>query len=111
WNNGLPLNAVPPDCKGLQFDLMNGQTDEMQKHNGQTLSNFAAANAAALRLAPKVDKQPQAFSFHPLIRTNDGFAAVQIVTELIQRKDVLLDPKNPASAKIRMYGGSTVHFD
>jgi hypothetical protein len=111
WNNGLPPNAAPPVCKDLQFDLMNGQTDEMQKHNGQTLSNFAAANAAALRLASKVDKQPQAFSFHPLIRTNDGFAAVQIVTELMQRKDVLLDPNNPQSTKIRMYGGSTVHFD
>jgi hypothetical protein len=108
---GVDPNQDVPVCLGLQFDLMNGQTPAMEKSNGRALSNFAAKYAAELRLVPNLEKQPYAHSFHPLIRTNDGFSRVQIVTELMQRKDVPSDPSDPKSPKIRRYGGATVHLD
>jgi len=36
---------------------------------------------------------------------------VQIVAELMQRKDVPSDPSDPKSPKIRRYGGSTIHLN
>ena len=110
WRSVDP-DEVMPVCAGLQIDLVNGQTRPMEKNNGRVLSNFAAKYSKELRLMPNLAKQPYAHSFHPLIRTNDGFSRVQIVAELMQRIDVPLDPKDPKSPKIRRYGGSTVHLD
>lgn len=110
WQGVDPNQAVPV-CKGLQFDLMNGESKEMKKRNAQLLSTFGTTYAKELHLATDLGKNPHAQSFHPVIRINDGFSTVQIVTELLQRKDALLDPKDPNSPKIRIYGGSTVHLE
>ena len=107
---GVEEGKNAPVCEGLQFDLMSGQTDAMQRHNAAVLSSFANKYRAELRMI-KTEKQPFAHSFHPLIRTNDGFSHVQVVAELMQRVDVPLDPSDPSSPKVRRYGGATVHLE
>jgi hypothetical protein len=90
---------------------MNGETPEMKRRNAQLLSTFGKANARALHLSSDLPKNPFAQSFHPVVRINDGFSTVQIVTELMQRTDIPLDPKDANSPQIRIYGGSTVHLE
>jgi len=108
---GVDPNQRVPVCRGLRFDLMKGETPEMKQENARLLSNFGSDNARALHLSRGLPKKPWAQSFHPVIRINDGFSTVQIVTELLQRKDIPLDPKEKGSPQIRLYGGSTIHFD
>jgi hypothetical protein len=110
WRGVDPDQDVPV-CNEMHWDLMNGETPLMTKSNGRALSNFAAKYAEELHLVQHLPRQPHAHSFHPLIRSKDGFARVQIVAELMQRHDVPVDANDPKSPKIRRYGGSTVHFD
>ncbi len=49
--------------------------------------------------------------YQPLVRTNEGVPRIEAVAMFVQRKDVPLDPADPDSPKLRVYGGSTVHFD
>jgi hypothetical protein len=108
WTGVPPGSASQPVVRGLQFDLMNGQTPQMQKANAILLHAFGGTYAKALHLNPDGHFVK---SFHPLIRKVDGRAHVEIVTEVMQRMDIPLDEKDRSSPKVRIYGGSTVHLN
>jgi hypothetical protein len=80
----------------------------MQKANAILLHAFGTSYAKALHLNPGGHFVK---SFHPLIRTVEGRARVEIVTEIMQRIDIHLDEKDRTSPKVRVYGGSTVHLN
>ena len=106
WS-GPRQKGPPPVCKGLDFDPIG---PEAQKQNYIRLSQFGQQFAKQLYLLKIDERKPFVNAFHP-IRTVDGPSQVELVTELMQRIEVRLDPKDKTSPMVRVYGGSTVHFN
>lgn len=111
WTGVSPGTKSAPACTGLRFDLLRGESEAVRKRNFQRLHAFATQYRPELKLVADEDSVLSVDSYHPLVRVDEGTSRVEIVVELIQRKDVLLDPADPESPKLRLYGGSTVHLN
>lgn len=110
WDGADAGSGEVPVCEGLKFDVVNGNTRETDKRNYQLLHAFGQRNMQALYLVPDADKL-SVDSANAVIRVNEGVPQTEIVVELMQRKDVRLDPADRKSPTVRVYGGSTVHLN
>lgn len=93
---------------GLLFGDMRGLTPEENDHNGRILRDYAKKNALALGFDPH--RGPiLAPSFHPVFRPRaDGRVDVDMMVELIQTKDVSLNPGSSALGTFPLRLGLTL---
>jgi hypothetical protein len=102
-----------PRCKGLQYDMFE-QDDAVkrrrqQSHNAILLHNFATENAKKLGLSTDPDLKIRVGSFHAMQRiTEGGELKFNIVAELVQQRQVALDPTDPDSPTFTFRGGTTL---
>ena len=103
----LADNALPR-VENLAFGDPNGLTDQQKDANGNVLRAYARANARALGFALRggdIDVP----SFHPMFRTDeDGSLKVDMVVEMVQSRQVPIDPATPALGTVRVLGGVTL---
>lgn len=98
--------GVLKPVRGLVFGDPNGLTDEEKDTNGNVLRAYARANARALGF----DRSPISVpSFHPMFRTDeDGSLKVDMVVEMVQQREVPLDPAEPKLGTTVIRGGVTL---
>jgi hypothetical protein len=97
-----------PRVEGLQFGDPNGLTDQQKDDNGRVLRAYARANAAALGFAARAG-DIEVPSFHPMFRTDeDGSLKVDMVVEMVQSRQVPIDPAAPKLGTVRLRGGVTL---
>ena len=106
-----------PICEGLKFDTIPSKKvaknqehdDEFWKqynHNKEILIRFAKENSEILGL--KKDSEIE-LHFNKVYRVGpDGNIRPDVICQLIQQREVQLDPKNPKSAKFKFFGGTTL---
>jgi hypothetical protein len=101
-----------PRCEGLQFDVFNVEDKKSVKaqkeKNKHTLIEFARKNAKKLGLS--TDLEIKLGSLHEMHRmTDDGKLIFDIVAQLIQDREVELDPSDPTiSPTFTFRGGTTL---
>jgi len=96
-------------AEGLQFDLLGDSraTPEQMRLNAILLSRLGLSYPEVLGLSREFPVQ--AHSFRPMDRVGpDGNRKVQIVAELMQRREVRLDPKDKDSPTFVFRGGTTI---
>ena len=101
------IDGTSPVCDGLQFDLLHGQTQAMQKKNAILLHAFADKHRGDFRLTK--DDPISVESFHPVVRTGQGVPRVEIVTEVIQRRQTTLT--KAGGDTFDFFGGATLILD
>ena len=106
WPTVAP--GVLPPVSGLVFGDPNGLTSEEQDINGKVLRAYAKAHA--IKLGFRDTKSPiHAPSFHPMFRVaEDGSLKIDMVVELIQTRELPVDPKEPALGTVTMRSGVTL---
>ena len=101
-----PPGNLPP-VSGLVFGDPGGLTKAEQDINGDILRRYGKDNAVRLGFAK--DSPVAASSFHPIFRVaENGALKIDMVAELVQTRQVLSVPDNPASPKITVRGGVTL---
>lgn len=102
----LPEDKLPP-VSGLVFGDPNGLTIEEQNKNGPILRKYAKDHAEELGLSK--DAPIRVPSFHPMFRTGeDGSLKTDMVVEMIQKRDVAMDPANPGLGTFPLRSGVTL---
>lgn len=112
---------IVPRCENLSFDVFSTDRREQltpsdrkrvrasSEQNAKALHKYAAANRRLLELHPRLPIQAR--SFHTVHRVApNGRVDFNIVAELMQKADVLVDPKDPKAGKFTFRGGATVIF-
>ena len=80
-----------------------------QIHNAVLFHNFATENAKKLGLSTDRDLKIRVGSFHTMQRiTENGELKFNIVAELVQQRQVPLDPTDPDSPTFTFRGGTTL---
>jgi len=98
--------GVLKPVRGLVFGDPNGLTDDEKNTNGGVLRGYARANAKALGFGRSPISVP---SFHPMFRTDeDGSLKVDMVVEMVQQREVPLDPAEPTLGTTVIRGGVTL---
>ena len=97
-----------PLVTDLTFGDPNGLTNKQKDANEKVLMAYARANAKALGFAPR-GPAIEVPSFHPMFRTGeDGSLKVDMVVEIVQQRDVPIDPALPRLGTVRLRGGVTL---
>lgn len=97
-------------CPGLTFDLFKPITSQQNSDNARTLHNFGEKYRKELGLDPEIEISVH--SFHAIHRVGpNGRLKMEAVTELIQKKEVLIDPADESLGKMTYYGGVTLVID
>lgn len=102
-----------PRCSGLNFEVFKpGDTESQRKQqnrNGVIIHGFADANRTLLCLCKDPGVKVWARNFHEVHRIGpDGKLIFDVVAELIQHREVPLDPDVEHSSKFRFVGGTTL---
>lgn len=102
-----------PRCSGLYFDVFKPEDTESQREqqtkNGVTLHTFADKNRKVLGLSRDPSVKVQARRFHEAHRiAPDGKLIFDVVAELMQHREVPLDPNVQNSSTFKFYGGVTM---
>ena len=97
----------------MEFDVFKSgdlkQQTAQTERNGVILHDFAQANRRLLGLSRNPSLKIWARKFHEVHRVGpDGKLIFYVVAELIQHRDVPLDPSDPHSPKFTFYGGATL---
>ena len=101
-----PKHPLPP-CRGLTLDVFEESNARANARNAAALFRWAKANPEPLGLDPK--QKFRVFSFHPLHRVGpNGRVTFDYVVELLQQRELPVDPKDPKSDTFTFFGGSTV---
>jgi hypothetical protein len=99
-------------CEGLEFDLFKPLTSEQKTLNAKKLHAFADKHRQELGLEIDPKVKISVHSFHPIHRVGpNGQLKMEAVAELIQAKEVLIDPKDSSLGKMIYYGGVTLVID
>jgi hypothetical protein len=110
WQPGEGTGGRRLACHGLDFDVIWGTSADVLQKNAEILSRFGRQHARALQLQPGVPVQ--AWSFHPVHRVGpDGQLRFQIFVELVQTRQVPLDPRRKSSGSMTYRGGTTLVLD
>lgn len=106
-----PDSQRPLTCDGLFFDLFTGWTaEEQMKKNARLLIEFARRHARLLHLDPKTSIVPARFRALSRVRP-DGRLNFEVCAQLLQQREVPLDPKSKSSPTFTFRGGATLIFD
>ena len=93
----------------LVFGDPNGLTRTEKRANGDVLRAYARANAPALGFDESDIDVP---SFHPMFRTDeDGMLKVDMIVEMVQDRNVPLDPQEPALGEVTIRIGATLMIE
>jgi len=101
-------------CRGMIPYLQQQMTDEdfraKQKHNAETIYNFALQHAVELGLDPVDKNSPiSVFSFHPVLRTApDGRPLLEMVVQILQ---TLTLPDDSGGPETKVHGGAALVFN
>ncbi|MBS1793871.1 MAG: peptidase M4 [Acidobacteria bacterium] len=110
WCPPEDLNNRKLRCEGLQFDLFREITSKQKTANARTLHKFAVDHRSELGFDDQT--KISVHSFHPIHRVGpNGRLKMEAVAELIQKKDVAIDPADPSLGKMTYYGGVTLVID
>lgn len=97
-------------CGKLNFDLFKPLTSQQKADNARVLHKFAEAYRKQLGLDPNA--KISVHSFHPIHRIGpNGRLKMEAVAELIQKREVLIDPTDKSLGKMTYYGGATLIID
>jgi hypothetical protein len=97
---------VLPPVAGLVFGDPNGLTKDENNSNGDLLRAYAKKHAETLGFKTEKIFVP---SFHPMFRTGeDGSLKIDMVVEMVETRDVPIDPANPELGTIPARGGVTL---
>jgi hypothetical protein len=112
--------AQLPVCSGLKFDTVPSSYDaknEKQEHefwkqynkNYKILTHFAKENCEILGLSRDPNLKPLILRYNKVYRVGpDGKLAPDIVCQMIQQREVQIDPDDSKSPKFRFVGGTTL---
>jgi hypothetical protein len=111
WSSPEEFSGQPaPPCKGLTFKILEQPTREELADTARALSIYGTTNAEILGLMPGVPVQSH--KFHLVHRVGpDGQLELEMMAELVQRRQVRLDPDDPTSPPFTMRGGTTLLLD
>lgn len=112
WCPPEDLSGKPLRCQGLQFDLFKPLTSKQKTTNAVCLHSFGDKFRQELgfEIDPKI--KIKVHSFHPIHRVGpNGQLKMEAVAELLQEKEVLIDPADPTMGKMTYYGGVTLIID
>ena len=103
-----------PSCTGLKFDLFSADAEELkkqEKNNFMVLHEFAQANADSLGLNANLPIWVRSFQVGSLHMHETGQPIIELVVELLQKREVPLDPDDHASPSFTFRGGTTLILD
>ena len=98
-----------PPIEGLDFGDPNGLTRAQKKTNADALRKYMANpdTRGKLGFDPTLDVAVP--SFHPVFRVNpDGSLRMDMVVEMVQRREALFDPDEPRFGTFPFLGGAVV---
>jgi hypothetical protein len=97
WSAPEEFTGQPaPPRKGLTFKILEQPTREDLADTARALSIYGTTNAEILGLTPGVPVQSH--KFHLVHRVDpDGQLELEMMAELVQQRQVRLDPDDPAS--------------
>lgn len=112
WCSPEDMNGQTLKCEGLEFDLFKPLTPAQGTSNARKLHGFADKNRQELGLEVDPKVKISVHSFHPIHRVGpNGQLKMEAVAELIQSKEVLIDPSDASMGKMNFYGGVTLVID
>ncbi len=95
--------------KNLDFGDPNGLTDKQKDWNGDVFRAWLKDKDVLAKLGFDADPPPRAMTFHPLFRINtDGSLRTDMIVEIVQTRQVPLDPNSPDSGTMSVRGGATL---
>jgi hypothetical protein len=103
-----------PSCLGLTFDIFSGDVDKIkdkEKDNFWKLHEFASANADSLGLNINIPIWVRSFQVGSIHIHETGQPIIELVVELLQKREVKLDPDDPLSPSFTFRGGTTLILD
>jgi hypothetical protein len=115
-----PAGDALPKCVGLRFDdsLSGGpEANEEQhnqfwkqvRHNKEVLNRFRDENRDVLGLSKDLDVKDLEPRYNKVHRVSpDGALKLDVVCQLIQQREVLLDPADLTAPKFKFIGGTTL---
>ena len=118
WRPPEPVSGTElPVCEGLKFDIIPSKKDaknqehdeefwKQYNHNKEILIKFAKENSEILGLTKDFEIE---LHFNKVYRVGpDGNIKPDVICQLIQQREVQLDPKNPKSPQFKFFGGTTL---
>jgi hypothetical protein len=112
WCPPEDINGRTLVCGGLEFDLFKPQTSDQKKTNAVCLHAFGDKYRKELGFELDPEIKIQVHSFHPIHRVGpNGQLKLEAVAELIQEREVLIDPSDESMGKMKFYGGVTLIID
>jgi hypothetical protein len=109
WCPPEDLSGKSLICEGLSFNPFK-PTSEQKSTNAVCLHAFADKYRKELGL--DAERPIRVHSFHTINRVGpDGRLKLEAVAELIQEKEVLVDPNDETLGKMTFYGGVTLIID
>jgi hypothetical protein len=104
------FGTKPPPCAGITFKIPDPPSAAELSQTASILSRYGTENAASLGLTPGLPVQ--AHKFHPLHRVGpNGQLELNMVVELVQQRQVPLDPADPHSPPFTYRGGASLLLD
>ena len=109
WCSPEDLKGRPaPPCEGLTFTRPRSKGENARI--ARALHDFGVANADLLGLMP--DQKVWTHSFHEVYRPDpNGQLQIQMVAELVQRRNLRRDFDDPSSPPFTYRGGTTLILD
>ncbi len=112
WCPPEDLSGKSLICEGLKFDLFRPLTIDENTNNAVCLNAFGNKYRKELGLDPDPAIKIQVHSFHAVHRIGpDGQLKMEAVAELIQEREVAVDPLDDSLGKMTYYGGVTLVID
>jgi hypothetical protein len=114
WYSPKQAGDNLPSCTGLRVDLFSADVDkikEKEKNNFGILHEFASTNADSLHLNPNLPIWVRSFQVGSLHIHETGRPIIELVVELLQKREVPLDPDDPTSPVFTFRGGTTLILD
>ncbi|HYK87705.1 MAG TPA: hypothetical protein VE398_02975, partial [Acidobacteriota bacterium] len=94
----------------LRLNVIGEESEREISRREKLISQYAKENAKAFGLSPHLPVE--SVSFNPVQRTSpEGFVTFGFVAELLQHKEVPINPSLPKSPKFDFRGGSTIILD
>ncbi len=103
-----------PRCEGLEFDLFKQDPakQKAQQKNARILHGFAEANRKALGLSTEPGRKVEVRTLHEVHRVGpNGEVLFDMVAQLLQHRDVSMDPKNSEAGTFKFRGGTVLILD